>query len=444
MEDFPPKKITLAEWSAQFRKIPDSLIKNFYYYGNPDWGRYLSPPATFMVYGARELSKLKFDNSISCLRLWGFVFNESERLFRAQQIGKKVIATMGDLGIIPIIVSAFPESVPFYPECFWWTPFYNESNVLFDQAGELGVPEASCFSKAVVSAFYKKAYFPRPHLIIASTGASCDDYSCIMQIIADFDCQPFWVEIPLRRKGKEEKFVEYLTTEYYRVWQKLEEIFGKNEISTLTETIKRMNRLRKMVKELQEMVHTAPIAPLPALEMMVIEFGNLDGYGNFGEWEKIVADVLKTVEKRVKEKVGVLKEEAIPIAWVTPSADPILLNLMEDLGCRVVATEYLINQASVLIEEGEPFSSLARAFLSASLIGQTKERVGRIKEEIKKGKVRGVLITNVLGASHCALETRLIEAELKDVPVLAIDVPKPKGITEAIKNRLWAFIETIR
>ncbi|MEO0124747.1 MAG: 2-hydroxyacyl-CoA dehydratase family protein [candidate division WOR-3 bacterium] len=441
-----PKRITLSEWSRQFRKVPDEVIKKFNYYQNSDWGRYLSPPATFFVYGARELKELKFDNSFSSLRLWGFVFNESERLFRAKQTGRKVIATMGDLGIIPVIVMAFPEAIPFYPECFWWVPFYNKSNVLLTRASELGIPEATCFSKAILAAFSKRAYFPPPDLIIAATGASCDDYSCLMQLLEDIGYNPLWVEIPLRRQGSEERVAGYLIEEYQKIWQKMVEITGRNlQKEELKKSIRKANYLRSLVKELKETVSQAKIAPLPALEMMVIEFGNLYGYGDFAEWIKIVEGILQTVKERVAKGIGVLREDAIPIAWVTPSADPILLNLIEDFGCRVLTTEYLINQALVPISENlDPFLALAQAFLNASLIGTTKERIRRIKEEVEKGRIKGVLITNVLGASHCALETKLMEEELQAVPVLAIDVPSPGGITEQLKTRLEAFIETIK
>jgi len=460
--DWKPAKITLSEWSRQFRAIPDELIKKFLYYQNPEWGIYLSPPATFMVYGARELKHLKFDNSLAALRLWGFLFNESERLFRAKQIGKRVIATMGDLGTIPIIIMSFPDCIPFYPECLWWAPFFNESNVLLDKASELGVPEAACFSKAVLSAFYKKAYFPRPDLLIAATGASCDDYSCIMQLLEEIGYHLFWVEIPSRRGRKEyfvgeeyvmtqeglfypKRFEKYLVQEYKRIWEKMVELTGVNDLTRLSKTIKQVNHLRQRVEKIKELSATAPIAPFPALELMEIEFGNLYGYADFDEWLDIMEMVLETIEDRVAKGLGVLSEDAIPIAWVTPSADPFLLNLVEDLGCRVVATEYLIRQALVKIkEDGDPFSALAHSFFNASLIGSTQERIRRIQDYINAGKITGVLITNVLGCSHCAMETRLIEKALQNVPVLAIDVPAPTGITEQLKTRIAAFVETMR
>lgn len=446
-QDPKPKKIGLNEWSEQFKLIPDQLIKKYCYYHNSEWGIYLSPPATFMVYGARELKRLKFDNSLACLRLWGFVFNETERLFRAKQIGKKLIATMGDLGTVPVIVMAFPDCVPFYPECIWWTPFFKESTVLLDTAAELGAPEATCFSKAALAAFYKRAYFPKPDLIFASTGASCDDYSCVMQLVADLGYEPVWLEIPLRQdfvNSKKDQQEDYLINEYQMVWDGMAKITGAGDKNLLLKSIKKANHLRQLVARIKELTYTAAIAPLPALELMTIEFGNLYGYADFDEWIAILEMVYEMVKKRVEKGVGVLPESAIPIAWITPSADPLLLNIVEDLGLRIVATEYVINQALVPIEEDvEPFRALVRSFLKASLIGSTKARVERINADIKSSKIKGVLITNMLGASHCAMETRIIEKLLNDALVLTIDVPAPFGITEQIKTRLVAFAETL-
>lgn len=457
-----PKKIDLKEWSRQFKELDTDFINQFFYYKNNNWGRYLFPPATFMIYGARQLKHLKLDNSLASLRLWGFSFNESERLFRAKQIGKKVIATMGDLGAVPVIIMAFPDCVPFYPDCTWWTPFFNESNVLLDRASELGVPEASCFVRAALAAFDKKAYFPKPDLLFASTGASCDDYSCIMQMVENLGYKLNWLEIPYRRYPAKyligdnykttsqglkypDRFENYLVAEYKKVWDKMAELTGVNDITLLEQSIKKTNRLRKLVEDIKKLTYNSEIAPFPALEMMVIEFGNLYGYADIDEWINICEMAYETVQVRVKKGVGPLKPGAIPLAWVMPPADPILLNLVEDMGGRVIATEYVINQALTEIEENiSPFNALARSFLNASLIGSTEERVRRIKEKVEQGNIKGVIITNMLGASHCSMETRLIEKMLNKVPVLSLDVPAPLGITEQLKTRIAAFMETLK
>ncbi len=436
----------MSEWSEIFNSLPEKIIERYCYYNNNEWGRYLQPPATFFVYGARELKRLKFDNSLAALRMWGFVFNESERLFRAKQSGKKVIATCGDLGTVPVIIMGFPDCIPFYPECIWWTPFFNESNVLLEPAHQLGAPEAACFSKAALGAFYKRAYFPKPDLIFASTGASCDDYSCVLQLIEGLGYEIEWLEIPYRRGfDYPERFVKYLTNEYERVYKKMKNLTNFDKPEQLAETIKKINRLRLRVEEIKALVYNADISPLPALELMVIEFGNLYGYADIDEWLDIVDMIYETVKQRVAAHQGVLSPDAVPVAWITPSADPYLLNLIEDYGMRVVETEYVINQALVKIEEAiEPFTALAKSFMKASLIGSTRERIARIQKAVAAGRIKGIIITNMLGASHCAMETGLIGYYLRDVPSITIDVPAPSGITEQIKNRLMAFAETLR
>jgi benzoyl-CoA reductase/2-hydroxyglutaryl-CoA dehydratase subunit BcrC/BadD/HgdB len=279
-----------------------------------------------------------------------------------------------------------------------------------------------------------------------------------MQQVEDLGYEPLWIEIPLRREPQKyltqdrydkanypRRFEDYLIAEYKTVWNRMTALTGINNLNRLKDSIAKTNRLRGLVQEIKDIALNADIPPLPALELMVIEFGNLYGYADMDEWISIVEMILEMVRNRASGKVGVLDRNAVPVAWVTPSADPYLLNLVEDLGGRVVATEYVINQALVPVEENiDPFRALARALMKSSLNGSTSERIKRIKEMAESSRIKGVIITNMLGASHCAMETRLIEKELQSVPVLAIDVPAPFGITEQIRTRIEAFLEMIR
>ena len=470
-QDPPPARIDALEWHRLFGGIPKTVIDDCRYYrwaGSTDWNTYLQPPSTFIIYGARYLKKLVFDNSLASLKLWGFMLNEGERLYRARQAGKKIVAVMGDLGPVPVIVSAFPELVPFYPDCLWWTPFLNESTVLLEEAEKHGLGEDCCFVRAALGAFIKRAYFPDPNLAIAATGASCDDMSAVIQQVHN-RCRVniHYLELPYRRDAPfrfpGENVVEFdntsapegayelLRSEFRELISKLEDLAGhKLDHGRFRESLLRTNRLRRLISQIKEVTYTAPRATLPALEMMNIEFMALSGYGDMEEAVNILEDILATVEKRAETGSGVLDENAVRAAWINPTADPLLLCWWEDFGGRVVATEYLIRQALLpLRESGSPEEVSAQAMLSGSLIGSSQARAGYLVEEARRFNAQGVIISSVFASSHCATETWLLREEMireLECPVLVFDLAGPaKAHQQAqIRTRMEAFAEMMR
>ncbi len=462
--DPEPKRVTFDEWLELFERVPDELIEQYHYYGNQDaWSKYLFPPQTFAIYGARHLRRLKFDNSLAALRMWGFVQNETERLFRARQTGKKVIATMGDLGAVPVIVNSFPNCVAFYPDCIWWTPFVMESKVLFDAAAELGIGDATCFSRAALGAFAKHSYFPDPDLVIASTGASCDDYSGVEQLATSIAADVLWVEEPLRKEcrignaecgrtqsgmGYEPELRELLVEEYRRIVLRMEELTG-HQLTTdeLRAGVHRANLVRKTVRRLRELAYRD--GALAALEMMVVEFGNLHYYSDIDEWTAILEHLLETAGQRRRAGQRIVAQDALRIVWVTPPADPLLLTFVEDRGARVVGTEYVINQALEVMDESlDPLEAIADSFLAASLIGTSRARAEAAASQARENHAEGVIISGILGGSHCAMESRLISDHIKtelDLPVLEFDVAPPaREIDRQVQTRIEASLELIR
>jgi len=448
--DPQPARVGFDEWMDLFDRVPDELIERYHYYGNGEaWSKYLFPPQTFAIYGTRHLRRLKFDNSLAALRMWGFVQNETERLFRARQTGRRVIATMGDLGAVPVIVNSFPNSVAFYPDCIWWTPFAMESRVLFDAAAELGVGDATCFSRAALGAFSKHSYFPNPDLVIASTGASCDDYSGVEQLVESFASDMLWVEEPMRCDARPTgPLEELLVKEYERVVERLEKLTDHSITEDeLREGVRRANRVRRLVARLRELSFRD--AALAALEMMVVEFGNLHYYSDMEEWTEVLEHLLATAERRLASGQRVLPEDALRLVWVTPPADPLLLTYVEDAGARVVGTEYVINQALEVMDEARPpLQAIAGSFLAASLIGTSRQRAASVIRQARERQAEGVIISGILGGSHCAMEARLISDFVKqelDLPVLEFDVAPPSNeIGLQLQTRIEAFLEVLR
>ena len=474
-QDPPAARVSFDEWGELFERVPDELIDRYRYFrqdqeargGLEPWSTYLFPPQTFAVYGCRHLRRLKFDNSLAALRLWGFIQNESERLFRARQVGRRVVATMGDLGAVPVLVNSFPGFVAFYPDCTWWTPFAMESNVLFDAAAGLGIGDATCFSRAALGAFAKHSYFPDPDLVVASTGASCDDYSGVEQLAERFARQMLWVESPMRRErlgchacapGTEAtpdsgmpydpRARDLLVCEYERVLGRLEALAGRSITAQELQTgISKTNRVRRLTRRLREL--TFRHAALPALESMVVEFGCLHQYADIDEWTAVLEHLVATCEARVARGETVVDPDALRVVWVTPPADPLFLNYVEDHGGRVVGTEYVIGQALELLdEEKPPLAAVAESFMAASLTGSTRQRVEPALRLAREHHAEGVIVSGILGGSHCAMESRLIARyarEELDVPVLEFDVPPPaREINRQLRTRVDAFLEVLR
>jgi benzoyl-CoA reductase/2-hydroxyglutaryl-CoA dehydratase subunit BcrC/BadD/HgdB len=449
--DPKPARITFDEWQDLFERVPEELVEEYHYFppNREAFSKYLFPPQTFAIYGMRHLRRLKFDNSLAALRMWGFVQNETERLFRARQTGRKVIATMGDLGAVPVIVNSFPGCVPFYPDCIWWTPFAMESRVLFDAAAELGIGDATCFSRAALGAFAKHSYFPDPDLVIASTGASCDDYSGVEQLVEQFAPDMMWVEEPMRcDMGPMGPMRHMLVKEYERVVERMEKLTG-HEITDdeLRTGVRQANRVRKLVRRLRELAFREGV--MASLEMMVIEFGNLHHYSDITEWPHVLEHLLATAEGRAAAGTPVVDKDALRVVWVTPPADPLLLTYVEDAGARVVGTEYVINQALEIIDEDKPpLEAIAESFMAASLIGTSKARAQSAIDQAREYRAEGVIISGIFGGSHCAMEGRLIADYVKaalDLPVLEFDVTSPsREIARQIGTRIDAFLEVLR
>lgn len=467
-QDPPAARVGFDEWAGLFEAVPGELIERYRYYrrdqlasgGLRPWSTYLFPPQTFAVYGARHLARLRFDNSLAALRLWGFVQSESERLFRARQLGRRVVATMGDLGALPVLVNSFPELVAFYPDCTWWTPFAMESTVLLDAAAREGIGEATCFSRAALGAFAKHAYFPDPDLVIASSGSSCDDFAGVEQLAAGHARSVLWLEEPLRRDcgancprtssgvPYEPAARELLVHEYERALARLEQLAGRRiAVDELRAGIRRANKVRSLARRVRELAYAD--AALPALETMLVEFGCLHGYSDFEEWEDILEHLVATGEARRDRGERVRPPEALRVGWVSPPADPLFLVHVEDRGARVVASEYVINQALEPIDETKPpLDAVAESFLAASLIGSSRARAAAVIGEARRNRAEGFIISGILGGSHCAMETRLIADSVREelgLPVLDFDVPPPaREINRQLATRIDAFLEVVR
>ncbi|MHC5039016.1 MAG: 2-hydroxyacyl-CoA dehydratase family protein [Planctomycetota bacterium] len=354
--DPAPRKIGLREWHERFKALPEAILDETRYFqgeGKTSWNNYLQPPSTFSIYGLRVLHRLKFDNGLASLRLWGFLLNEGERLFRARQAGMKLVALMGDYGGLAPLVYSFPGLIPFYPDFQYWTPFLCESSVLLDTADGAGIGENCCFVRASLGAFLRGAYFPKPDLVIAVAGAACDDVNAVAQQVQDLGIPFLWTELPLRKSPRAwvrhlpfrktgngipypEGTRRILVEEYRRIGEALAELAGTPfDEGRLAETLKRVETGRQCIRRIRRLVLDSAPSPLPALELMQVEFAGTHFYSDLSEGIAVLEDVLDTVKRRASAGIGFGSPSASPVAWATPPADPILLDRLEDLGGRL-------------------------------------------------------------------------------------------------------------
>ena len=239
-----------------------------------------------------------------------------------------------------------------------------------------------------------------------------------------------------------------LVREYERVVERMVNLTGHQVTDDeLRQGVRAANRVRKLVRRLRELAsrHGA----LAALEMMVVEFGNLHHYSDITEWPNVLDHLLATAEARVAAGTPVVSGDALRVVWVTPPADPLLLTYVEDAGARVVGTEYVINQALEVIDESKPgLEAIAESFMAASLIGTSRQRAESVIRQARERQAEGVIISGILGGSHCAMETRLISDIVKqelDLPVLEFDVAPPSNeIGRQLQTRIDAFLEVLR
>jgi benzoyl-CoA reductase/2-hydroxyglutaryl-CoA dehydratase subunit BcrC/BadD/HgdB len=451
-----PKQITLEEWDLRYEQLEKAGTCQ------PDYG---GPLSRHLEDGDQRLLKLRYDNSAASLRLWNFLLTEEDRLHEARSAGRKIVGTMKDLGTVPVMAYCFENIVAFYPDGAWWIPCVMELGAgLLEIADSLGIDESFCPVRAMLGAFVTGAHFPIPDMLICSVGATCDDFSAIAQRLNGLGHPIFWWEIPHRRKPEPGETavnlpggftapkcqVEFVKSQLERIKTALEELAGEklNE-QKLSTGIQKANQVRRLLAELRRLAFTAERCPLPALEMLIAEMLAIHFCSDRQETIEVLKELLDEVKRRVSNGEGILDADATRIFWINPVADLQVMNLLEDCGGRICGTEYLFAHALDEIPEDLPsLEALAQMALADPMAGSSIDRAERICSDIRLFGAEAVLISRIPGASHCALEGRIISEIVRekfDIPVLEIEVPPVSdSMRPTLSTRLQALVETVK
>jgi hypothetical protein len=450
-----PRKLNLDEWDGRYEQLRRDGLREPAY-GGP-LRRHVVREKDF------RLQHLQFDNSPAALRLWNFLLTENQRLHQARAAGHKIVGTMKDLGTVPVMAYALPGVRAFYPDGAWWTPCLMEcSDQLLHQAEMMGLDASFCPVRAMLPAFQNGAHFPRPDLLVCSTGAICDDFSAIAQRLEHLGHAILWWEIPRRRQPDAGETacalpgglaapkiqVDCVRTELQRVAGALGELAGKTlDNEGLAAGIRAANQVRRRLDSLRRSVYGAPAAPLPALEMLVAEMLAIHFCSDRQETIAVLDDLLAEVQSRLQRNQFTADAGAARIFWVNPVADLRAMNLLEDLGGRVCGSDYMFTHALDLIPEDlPPLEALARTALADPMVGPAADRAARIVRECQAGRAEAVVVSRIPGASHCAREGEIILEMVRrelGIPAIELEIPPVcDALRPSLASSLQALVET--
>ncbi|HEX7617242.1 MAG TPA: 2-hydroxyacyl-CoA dehydratase family protein [Verrucomicrobiae bacterium] len=452
-----PRKLSLDEWDDRYDQLRRDGLREPGY-GGP-LRRHVVREKDF------RLQQLQFDNSPAALRLWNFLLTENERLHQARANGDKIVGTMKDLGTVPVMAYALPGVRAFYPDGAWWTPCLMEcSDKLLQQAEAMGIDASFCPVRAMLPAFENGEHFPKPDLLVCSTGAVCDDFSAIPQRLEHLGHSILWWEIPRRRPPAAGEIacalpgnlaapkiqVDCVRNELQRVGQALGELAGKAlDDDLLMNGIRAANKVRRLLDSLRRTVYSAPAAPLPALEMLVAEMLAIHFCSDREETIAVLDGLLAEVQARIRQNQFVINADAVRIFWVNPVADLRAMNLLEELGGRICGSDYMFTHALDLIPDDlPPLEALARVALADPMVGPTAERAGRIVRECQAGRAEAVVVSRIPGASHCAREGEIILEIVRQrigIPAIELEIPPVcDSMLPNLGSRLQALVETAK
>jgi hypothetical protein len=455
-----PRKLNLSAWDERYEQLHHDGLRETSYGGS--LRRHREREKDF------RLDHLQFDDSPAALRLWNFLLTENERLRQARARGEKIVGTMKDLGTVPVIAYSLPGVRAFYPDGAWWTPCVMECNDrLLQQAEAMGIDASFCPVRAMLPAFQNGEHFPRPDLLICSTGAVCDDFSAIAQRLEHLGHSVFWWEMPRRREPAPGEIacalpvpqggiaapkiqVDCVREELQRVGETLGELAGKKlDDALLANGIRVANRVRKILAELRQTVYAAPGAPLPALEMLVAEMLAIHFCSDREETITVLEGLLAEAQMRVRRNQSVIGADATRTFWVNPVADLRAMNLLEDCGGRICGSDFMFSHALDLIPENlPPLEALARTALADPMVGPTTDRAARIVRECLANRAEAVVVSRIPGASHCAREGEIIREIVRreiGIPAIELEIPPVcDALLPTLGSRLQALVETVR
>ena len=373
---------------------------------------------------------------------------------------------MKDLGTVPVMAYALPGLRAFYPDGAWWTPCLMEgSDGLLQQAEALGIDASFCPVRAMLAAFQNGEHFPRPDLLICSTGAVCDDFSAIAQRLEHLGHAIFWWEMPRRRAPAAGEMACALPGNLTAPKIQVDCVRAELQRSRRGARPARRERPgRRAARGRNPRGQScAPSAGGAAADRLYRARRAAAGAGDARRRNARHAFLFRPRRnhrraRRIcwprrapgcRQNQFVIGTEAVRIFWVNPVADLRAMNLLEDLGGRICGSDFMFTHALDLIPEDlPPLEALARTALADPMAGPATDRAARIVRECRAEQRR-----SGGGFAHSRREPLRAgrrnhprnRAANPELPTIELEIPPVcDAMLPALGSRLQALMETAR
>lgn len=286
-------------------------------------------------------------------------------------------------------------------------------------------------------------------LLVGET--TCDGKKKAYEAFNEITKKVYIIEVP-NTKSKEAK--ELYLKEIYKFKEHLE-ILTKEKITVekLKKGVKIANEKRKALSRLEKLrsFNPSPISGLDALLVQQIAF-----YDDPVRFTQKVNELCDELEERVKKGIGVFSENT-PRILISgcPFALPNwkLHHIIETSGAVVVGEEScvgkryyysLVDENFSTMEEG--LKKIAERYLNThcACFTPNDERIEDIKVMFKTQHADGIIHYSLQFCTPYMFEAYKIERKLDQIPYLKIETDYSTEDIAQLRNRIEAFIETLK
>ncbi len=262
------------------------------------------------------------------------------------------------------------------------------------------------------------------------------------------DVPVFKVDVP--RYNREEHALAYYHQGLVTLRQRLEEHLG-TEISDadLNREIQVSNRLRHLLKAIGEM-RKQPAPPISGSQF--VRLNHATNYADRQVLSEVLADLLEEVSGEARESSQRLR--LMVIGSTLAQGDYRVIEMLEQYGVDIVFEEFaegVHHYWQPVAPDGDSLMSLARRYLAGRMPPAFFKNVYHERRDFYLGKIDeyradGVLWYSLLYRDSYDREAILFAREFQErgIPFLRISSDYDSAETEAMRNRIEAFLETMR